>query len=99
MPVDMTGICTYAFIEPVLQGEAMITATFTQFRNNAASYFDKVEKGEAVQIYRNGKPSAMLVKPGTKIDAKTYWKNAKPILDLGGDSAVRMLLEERRNGR
>jgi antitoxin (DNA-binding transcriptional repressor) of toxin-antitoxin stability system len=77
----------------------MITATFTQFRNNAASYFDRVEQGEAVQIYRNGKPSALLVKAETKVETKSYWKSVKPLLDLGNDSASKMLLEERRRGR
>jgi antitoxin (DNA-binding transcriptional repressor) of toxin-antitoxin stability system len=77
----------------------MITATFTQFRNNAASYFDKVEQGEAVQIYRNGKPSALLVRSGTKVETKSYWKSVKPLFDLGSDTASRILLEERRRGR
>jgi len=77
----------------------MITATFTQLRNNAASYFDKVEKGETVQIYRNGKPSAVLVKAEEKHDAKAYWKNAKPLIDLGSDLSSRMLREERKKAR
>ena len=77
----------------------MITATFTQLRNNAASYFDKVEKGETVRIYRNGKPSAVLVKAEEKHDSKTHWKNAKPLYDLGSDVSNRMLREERKKYR
>ncbi len=74
----------------------MLTATFTQFRNNAASFFDKVEKGEAVQIYRNGKPSALLVKAGAPVAAKAYWKAAKPLIDLGSTAASRLLRDERK---
>lgn len=77
----------------------MITATFTQLRNNAASYFDKVEKGETVRVFRNGKPSAMLVKAGETPDTRAYWKNAKPLYDLGSDLSSRMLREERKKSR
>ncbi len=74
----------------------MITATFTQLRNNAASYFDKVEKGETVQIYRNGKPSALLLKAGPMDEPKDHWAHARPLYDLGGDIATRLLREERK---
>ncbi|HTB23166.1 MAG TPA: type II toxin-antitoxin system Phd/YefM family antitoxin [bacterium] len=77
----------------------MITTTFTHFRNTAASYFDKVEKGESVQIYRHGKPSALLVKFEPRVEAKAYWKNAKPLIDWGDDRASRMFLEDRRKSR
>jgi prevent-host-death family protein len=77
----------------------MITTTFTQFRNNAASFFDKVEKGESVEIYRNGRPSAVLVRTAPGVETKSYWKNAKPLVDLGGDIASRMFREERKKGR
>lgn len=77
----------------------MITATFTQFRNNAASYFDKVEKGESIEIFRNGKPSAVLTRAEPKRNSKEYWKNAKPLFDLGSDIASKLFIEERRKGR
>ena len=77
----------------------MITATFTQLRNNAAGYFNRVEKGETVRIYRNGKPSAVLVKAEAGPEPKTRWKNAKPVLDLGSDIASRMFREERKKAR
>jgi len=38
----------------------MEIATFSQLRNQAKKYFDHVEKGETIQIYRHGKPVALL---------------------------------------
>ena len=38
----------------------MKTATFSEFRNNARKYLDEVENGEVVEIYRHGKPVALL---------------------------------------
>lgn len=38
----------------------MRSVTFSQFRNNAKKYFDAVEKGETLEIYRHGKPIATL---------------------------------------
>jgi prevent-host-death family protein len=79
--------------------EPMISATFTQFRNNAASYFDKVEKGETIEIYRNGKPSAIMLPAAGKASATGHWKNRKPLFDLGGDIASRLLADMRKKGR
>lgn len=39
----------------------MQQATFTELRNNAKAYFDAVEAGETVRIFRNGKPIADIV--------------------------------------
>ena len=38
----------------------MLTVTFTQLRNNAKKYFDVVERGEVIEVYRRGKPVALL---------------------------------------
>ncbi len=38
----------------------MLTATFSQLRNRAKEYFDRIESGETIQIYRHGKPVALL---------------------------------------
>ncbi len=38
----------------------MITVTFSELRNNAKKYFDAVEEGETIEVYRNGKPIAIL---------------------------------------
>jgi prevent-host-death family protein len=44
----------------------MKTVTFSQLRNNAKKYFDAVEKGESVEVYRHGKPAAILSPAGEK---------------------------------
>lgn len=72
----------------------MKTATFTEFRNNAKKYFDAVERGETVEIYRHGKPTARLT-PAAQEDPKDYWKNAKPLFKLQGISASQAIIEER----
>ena len=38
----------------------MLTTTFSDLRNNARKYFDAVEAGETVEVYRHGKPVAVL---------------------------------------
>jgi antitoxin (DNA-binding transcriptional repressor) of toxin-antitoxin stability system len=39
----------------------MRQTTFTELRNNAKAFFDAVEAGEIVRVFRNGKPIADLV--------------------------------------
>lgn len=76
----------------------MLIATFTEFRNNAKKYFDKVEKkGESVEIYRHGKPVAVLT-PSQKRDNKKYWREVKPLV-IPGVSASKIILEERERSR
>lgn len=72
----------------------MRTATFTELRNNAKRYFDAVEKGETVEIYRHGKPVAIL-SPVVQEDPKEYWKNAKPLFKFEGVSLSKMIIEDR----
>ena len=70
----------------------MKTVTFTEFRNHARKYFDKVEKGETVEIYRKGKPSAVLA--SARPAGKKNWKPAVPI-KIEGFSLSKAILEER----
>ena len=70
----------------------MIALTSTDLRNNAKKYLDLVEKGQEFEIYRNGKPIAILA-PHQK-QLRNRWKTAEP-LDLGGVSLSRLILEER----
>ncbi len=70
----------------------MQTTTFTEFRNNAKKYFDAVEHGEAVEIYRHGKPVAML--SPLESSSTGRWKKATP-LKLKGVSLSRAILGER----
>lgn len=57
------------------------TVTFTELRNNAKAFFDKVEAGETLEIYRNGKPIAIL-QPYQQSN-KVYWQKAEPPLSVG----------------
>lgn len=75
----------------------MKTATFSEFRNNAKKYFDVVEQGETVEIYRHGKPIA-LVTPIVREAPSNRWKTGNPIV-IPGISASKMIIEERRKSR
>ena len=70
----------------------MKTATFSDFRNHAKKFFDAVEGGESVEIYRHGKPVAMLT-PIRK-HSMDRWKTAHP-LTLPGLSLSRAILADR----
>jgi prevent-host-death family protein len=71
----------------------MLCVTFSQLRNNAKKYFDVVEKGESVEIYRHGKPVAIL-SPATP-PTVGRWKGARP-LKVKGVSLARAVLSDRR---
>lgn len=71
----------------------MKTATFTQLRNKAKKYFDAVEGGETIEIYRHGKPIAILSPVATS--NRIRWKKANP-KKLSGVSLSRTILAERR---
>ncbi len=72
----------------------MKITTFTEFRNNAREYFDAVEKGESVEIYRHGKPAAIL-SPAVRENSKEYWKNAKPLMKYEGISLSDLVIDGR----
>ncbi len=69
----------------------MITATFSKFRNQARKYFDAVEKGESIEIYRHGRPSATLVPFKTR--SLRRWKIAIPLKLSGGSLSQTILLD------
>ncbi len=74
----------------------MITVTFSELRNNAKKYFDAVEEGESIEVYRNGKPVAILSPYATGKGER--WNHAHPLEDTGV-SLSRIVLEEREKGR
>jgi prevent-host-death family protein len=45
--------------------------TFTELRSHAKAFFDAVEEGETVRVYRNGRPVADIVPIKTGMPA---WK-------------------------
>jgi len=75
----------------------MKTVTFSQLRNNAKKYFDAVEKGESVEVYRHGKPVA-IVSPIPEKPAGTRRNLFEPIR-IPGVSASKIIIEERRRSR
>ncbi len=74
----------------------MITVTFSELRNNAKRYFDAVEEGETIEVYRKGKPIAILSPYSTGKGER--WNRAHPLED-SGVSLSRIILEEREDSR
>lgn len=72
----------------------MIKTTLTKLRQHTRSYFDAVEKGETVKIYRYGKPIAE-VRPIGEI-LQPAWKTPGIRLEMDGASLSRAILAERR---
>lgn len=70
----------------------MKDATFTELRNNAKQYFDAVEAGDTVRIYRNGKPIAEIVP--IRAGAPSWKKQTTP-LTVKGLSLSREILNDR----
>jgi len=73
----------------------LLTATFTELRNDAKSYFDAVERGETIEVYRKGKLVAFL-SPARRASGR--WKSARP-LKVTGTSLCKAILKERSEGR
>lgn len=71
----------------------MIPVTFSELRHHAKKYFDAVEKGQALEVYRHGKPIA-IVSPRVKSSGQR-WKSARPIR-INKVSLSQAILEERR---
>ena len=73
---------------------AMKTVSFTEFRNNASSYVDLVEKGEEVHIQRHGKIVARLTAPGPQ--SEPAWRKPRLKLVTKAPSLSKAVLEDRR---
>jgi antitoxin (DNA-binding transcriptional repressor) of toxin-antitoxin stability system len=63
-----------------------------ELRKHIKRYFDAVESGEVVRVYRNGKPIAEIL-PLTKRDIA--WKREAPRLTMSGISLSREILKDR----
>ena len=74
----------------------MKMVTFSELRNNARKYFDAVEHGESLEVYRNGKPVAV-VSP-VREHSMERWKSANPV-KLTGASLSSAILAERTEGK
>lgn len=75
----------------------MKTVTFSQLRNNAKKYFDEVEKGETVEVYRHGKPVAIVSPIGGK--AVGPRRNLFEPIHIPGVSGSKLIIEERKRSR
>ena len=73
----------------------MKSVTFTQFRQNAAAYFDAVERGETIQVLRHGKPIAEIA-PAPTDETVVSWKQPGLRLSVRGISLSREILKERK---
>ncbi len=71
----------------------MLSVTCTELRNHAKKYFDAVEKGEEIEVYRHGKPIA-IVFPYRK-QGQERWKQARPLKLKPGVSLSAAILSER----
>ena len=74
----------------------MKQATFTEVRNHAKHYFDLVELGDSVRVFRNGKPIADIVP--VMVDLPSWKRRKAQPLVLDGVSISRLILEERKLG-
>jgi len=72
----------------------MQETTFTELRNHAKDYFDAVEGGETVRVFRNGKPIAEIVPVRSGIPS---WKKQGTPLTVKGLSLIREVLSDRAN--
>ena len=72
----------------------MKTVSFTDFRKNASTYLDLVEKGEEVEIQRHGKVVARLVPPVSR--GPLAWKKPGLKLVTKAPSLSQAIIEDRR---
>lgn len=70
----------------------MQETTFTELRNHAKDYFDAVEGGDTVRVFRNGKPIAEIVPVRSGVPS---WKRQGTPLTVKGLSLSREILSNR----
>ena len=70
----------------------MQEVTFTELRNHAKNYFDAVERGDTVRIFRNGKPIAEIVPIRSGVPS---WRRQATPLTLKGLSLSQEILSDR----
>ena len=70
----------------------MRETTFTELRNHAKDYFDAVEGGDTVRVFRNGKAIAEIVPIRTGV---LSWKRQVTPLTVKGLSLSREILNDR----
>jgi len=76
----------------------MKMVTFTEFRQNAAKYFNDVEEGEIIKVLRHGKPIAEVV-PASGGERILSWKQPGLRLSVKGAYLSREILKERKQSK
>ncbi len=66
--------------------------TITELRNHAKDFFDAVEAGDTVRVFRNGKPIAEIMPIRTGVPS---WKRQATPLTVKGLSLSREILSNR----
>lgn len=70
----------------------MRETTFTELRKHAKDFFDAVEGGETVRVFRNGKPIAEIVPIRPQLPS---WKKEAEPLTIKGLSLCQEILADR----
>lgn len=76
----------------------MKMVTFTEFRQNAANYFNAVEQGETIKVLRHGKPIAEII-PASEGEKTLSWKQPGLKLSVRGASLSKEILKERKQSK
>jgi antitoxin (DNA-binding transcriptional repressor) of toxin-antitoxin stability system len=77
-----------------MYNERMRRVSFTDFRKDASSFIDLVERGEEIEIQRHGKVVARLIAPGSR--SEPSWKKPGLRLVTKSPSLSKAILEDRR---
>lgn len=70
----------------------MLETTIAELRKHTKRYFDAVELGDIIRVYRRGRPVAEIVPISPKEPA---WKIVPPRLTIPGLSLSREILKDR----
>ena len=74
----------------------MLSVTQTEFRNHIRKYLDEAQRGEEIEIRRNGKYIATVL--GNASARTPHWKQHREPLVIPGVSVSKMIIEEREEG-
>lgn len=86
--VRCTHICTLSRVG----GSEVQQTTFSEFRRHAKDFFDAVEEGDVVRVYRNGRPIADVV-PIPAVEPA--WKRPVPRVSVRGLQASSLVIRGR----
>jgi len=75
-----------------MEVQGMRETNVVELRKNLKHYFDAVEKGEVVRVYRKGKPIAEIL---PLLGREASWKREVARLTVPGLSFSREILEDR----